>query len=304
VSRYHYPERFLGLDDETSQREKSGVWVLPIPFEMTTSYIGGTKFGPDAMIEASNHVELYDPHVGSAAALEYGVHTLPTFHPTLTSPQAAIASVKEAVYELPLKDRLLATLGGEHSITPGIVAAFSRKYPDMVIVQIDSQGDLREEVDGSAWTRNCAMQRCLPYAPVKQFGIRAGSQDEIEFARKSDRVNQWTAEDMHSDPERRYLQELKQAIEAQPVYLTIDLNGLDPSVIRSTGAPEPGGLSWYECLDLIRTVAENSRIIAFDCVELSPTSGDHASAYAAAKLVYKTMNYVMLSRGLITPTVI
>jgi agmatinase len=304
VSDYRHPERFLGLDDESSQREDSTVWVLPIPLEMTTSYIGGTKLGPAAIIDASNQVELYDAHAGSEAALEYGVYTLPTLHPSLTSSQAAIESITEAVLELPLKDRLLVTLGGEHSITPGVVAAFARKYPDLIMVQIDAHSDLRDSFDDTPWSHACAMRRCLPFAPIYQFGIRSVCQEEVDFARTSDRVKIWTAEAMYQDRERNYLQELKQAIEARPVYLTIDLDGLDPSIISATGTPEPGGIGWYDCLDLIRTVAENSRVIAFDCVELSPTPGGHASAFAAAKLVYKTMNYVMQSRGLITPNVV
>jgi agmatinase len=300
VSDYRNPERFLGLPDEASERDTSAAWVLPIPFEMTTSYMGGTKAGPAAIIDASNQVELYDAQVGTEAAFEYGVYTLPTFHPDLSSAENAVNSITEAVSELALEDRVLITLGGEHSITPGIVAAFASKYPNMVIVQIDAHSDLRKSFDGTPYSHACAMRRCLPYAPVFSFGIRSVCQEEVEFARSSDKVKTWTAEAMYKDKERRYLQELKEALQGRPVYLTIDLDGLDPSIISATGTPEPGGILWYDCLDLIRTVAENSKIFAFDCVELSPTLGGHASAFAAAKLIYKTLNYTMLSRGTIT----
>ncbi|MEP7285407.1 MAG: agmatinase [Chloroflexota bacterium] len=301
MSDYRHPERFLGLDDECSKRENSAAWVLPVPLEMTTSYVGGTRFGPAAIIEASNQVELYDTQVGSEAALDYGVHTLPTLHPDLSSPQSAVESITSAVTELPLKDRLLVSLGGEHTITPGVVAAFALRYPNLLIVQIDAHGDLRNTFDGTPWSHACAMRRCLPYAHLLQFGIRSVCQEEVTFMRQTDRVKTWTAEAMHSDTKRRYLNQLRDSLENRPVYLTIDVDGLDPSILPATGTPEPGGIGWYDSLDLIRTVAENTKIIAFDCVELSPTPGAHASAFTAAKLIYKTLNYIMLSRGAITP---
>ena len=300
MSDYRHPERFLGLDDDSSQRETSAAWVLPVPLEMTTSYQGGTKQGPPAIIEASNQVELYDSEMGSEAAFEYGVYTLPTLHPDLASSQAAVDSITQAVTDLPLEDRLLVTLGGEHSITPGIVAAFAPRYPDLLMVQIDAHSDLRDAFDGTPWSHACAMRRCLPYASILQFGIRSVCQEEVDFARSSDRVTIWTAEAMYKDRERRYLDALHSAIAGRDVYLTIDLDGLDPSIIPATGTPEPGGIGWYDCLDLIRTVADNANVIAFDCVELSPAPGAHASAFAAAKLVYKTLNYVMRSRGKLT----
>ncbi len=300
MSDYRHPERFLGLDDDSSQRETSAAWVLPVPLEMTTSYQGGTKQGPAAIIEASNQVELYDSEMGSEAAFEYGVYTLPTLHPNLASSQAAVDSITQAVTDLPLEDRLLVTLGGEHTITPGIVAAFAPRYADLLMVQIDAHSDLRDSFDGTPWSHACAMRRCLPYASILQFGIRSVCQEEVDFARSSDRVTIWTAEAMYRDRERRYLDALRSAIAGRDVYLTIDLDGLDPSIIPATGTPEPGGIGWYDCLDLIRTVAENSNVIAFDCVELSPALGAHASAFAAAKLIYKTLNYVMLSRGKLT----
>jgi len=299
TSDYRHPERFLGLPDESSQRENSAAWVLPIPLEMTSSYMGGTRFGPAAIIEASNQVELYDPHVGTEAALDYGVYTLPTLHPALGSAQAAVESITQAVSNLALENRVLITLGGEHTITPGVIAALAPRYPDLLMVQIDAHSDLRDTFDGTPWSHACAMRRCLPYAKVLQFGIRSVCLEEVEFARQSDRVKIWTAEAMYGDREHNYLQQLRDAVANQTVYLTIDLDGLDPSIIPATGTPEPGGIGWYDCLDLIRTVVENSNVIAFDCVELCPVPGAHASAFAAAKLVYKTLNYILAARGII-----
>jgi agmatinase len=297
VTDYRNPERFLGLDDETSVRETSAAWVLPIPFEMTTSYAGGTRLGPQAIIEASQQVELYDAEMESEAAFAYGVHTLPTLHPTLASPEAGIQSISDAVMALNLQDKVLVTLGGEHSITPGVVRALAPNYPGLIVVQIDAHSDLRDEYDGTPYSHACAARRWLSYAPVVQFGIRSVCAEEVEFSRKSDRVTIFTATEMHVDREHRYLEALKKLVGGRDVYLTIDVDGLDPSVISATGTPEPGGIGWYDCLALIRTVTENARVIAFDCVELAPTLGGQASNFATAKLVYKTLNYVMRARG-------
>src|SRR5258708_10539526 len=232
---------------------------------MTTSYQGGTKQGPPAIIEASNQVELYDSEVGSEAAFEYGVYTLPTLHPDLASSQAAVDSITQAVTDLPLEDRLLVTLGGEHSITPGIVAAFAPRYPDLLMVQIDANSDLRYSFDGTPCLHACAMRRCLPYATVLQFGIRSVCQEEVDFARQSDRVKIWTAEAMYRDGERSYLQAVREAVSNRTVYLTIDLIGLDPSIIPATGTPEPGGIGWVNCPGLCRTGAHNTHPTSLAC---------------------------------------
>lgn len=294
-------ERFLGLDDESSQPGKSVVYVLPIPLELTTSYIGGTKHGPVALLEASQQVELYDFDYDCEPAPTYGVYTLPALHPILASPKAAVESITAAVSELlpSLDDRLLVTLGGEHSLTPGVVAAFAAKFPDLIVVQIDAHSDLRDEYEGTPYSHACAARRMLPYASVIQFGIRSASAEEIQFARTSDRVQIFRADTMRLDSARTYLEKVRTAVAGRPVYLTLDVDGLDPSVIRATGTPEPGGIGWYECLELIKTVAESGRIVALDCVELCPSAGEQASAFTAAKLIYKSINYVMHARGLI-----
>jgi agmatinase len=298
VADFRNPERFLGLDDESSMRETSAAWVLPIPFEMTTSYTGGTRLGPAAIIDASNQVELYDADLEMEAALAYGVHTLPTLHPSLASAEAATQSISDAVAALDLTaDRVLVTLGGEHSITPGVIRALAPNYPGLVVVQIDAHSDLRDEYDNTPYSHACAARRWLSFAPVIQFGIRSMSAEEIEFARRSDRVTIFTAAEMHQDRDRAYLDALKKAINGRDVYLTIDVDGFDPSVIPATGTPEPGGIGWYDGLDLIRTVTQHSRVIGVDCVELAPSAGSQASNFAAAKLVYKTLNYIMRTRG-------
>ncbi len=297
MSDYRHPERFLGLDDRSSQRESSAAWILSVPLDMTTSYLGGTRLGPSAIIEASNQVELYDIEFGVEAAPIYGVAMLPVLHPSLSSAQDAVESIRQAVSDLALEDRVLVTLGGEHTISVGLVSAFAPRYPDMVIVQIDAHSDLRDSFDGTPYSHACTARRLLEYAPVLQFGIRCLCEEEVVFARQTERVRMWTAEAMRGDTERRYLQALRNSIAGRPVYLTLDLDGLDPSIMPAVGTPEPGGIGWYDCIDLIRTVAQSGRIFAFDCVELCPMPGSHGSAFAAARLVYKTLNLIMAGRG-------
>jgi agmatinase len=299
---YRHPERFLGLDDSSSDAATSAVWVLPVPFEMTTSYSGGTRLGPAAIIEASNQVELYDAAVGGEAALIYGVHTLPTLHLPLSSAESAHLALSEAIAALPLAEKLLVTLGGEHSLTPGVLRALAPRWPGLAIVQIDAHADLRDSFDGTPFSHACAMRRaldCAPEAELHQFGIRSVCQEEVDYAAQSPRVRTWTAEAMHADAQRTYLADLRAALADRPVYLTIDVDGLDPSVIAATGTPEPGGIGWYECLALIAALAQSAQVVAFDCVELSTAPGAQASSFAAAKLVYKTMNVIMRQRGLI-----
>ncbi len=296
MPEYRPAGRFLGLD-EAHSAPSAAAWVLPIAYEMTTSYGGGTKNGALAILDASAQVELYDSAVGCEAALRYGVHTLPILHPTLESPAAAMADITAAVSALPIAEKVLVTLGGEHALTPAVVRALAAHYPDLIVVQIDAHADLRDSFDGTPHSHACAMRRCLDYAPVIGLGIRSLCQEEVDFARSSERVTLIAAEQMHTDSQRRYLDQLRERLKGRSIYLTIDVDGLDPSVISATGTPEPGGLSWYDCLTLIEAICSSGQVIAFDCVELAPAYGAQASAFAAAKLVYKTLNQVMRARG-------
>jgi agmatinase len=167
-----------------------------------------------------------------------------------------------------------------------------------MLVQIDAHTDLRDTFDGTPYSHACAMRRCLPYvSKMLQIGIRCLCQEEVDFLRGTDQVQVWTAEALHRDTQRGYLQALAQAVAGKNVYLTIDLDGLDPSIMPAVGTPEPGGIGWYDCLDILQTVVTNSHVVAMDCVELAPTLGSQGSNFSAARLVYRTLNYIMLERG-------
>jgi agmatinase len=293
--------QFLYLEPQYTQPDSSTVWILPLPLEITTCYIGGTARGPLAILEASLQVEVYDADVDADAANDYGIYTLPHFLPPLTTVEGAVQAIAAEVRALPLHDKLLVTLGGEHSITPGLVEGITAFHHDLLIVQLDAHSDLRDSYEGTPHSHACAMRRCLeiPHvAGLLAFGIRSQSSEEMEFMRATDRVRMWTAEAMYRDRRGNYLKALQQAVAGRNVYLTLDVDGLDPSVIPATGTPVPGGVGWYEALGLIRAVASSANVVAFDCVELAPApNADQLSAHTTAVLVYKTINAIMQARG-------
>ncbi len=297
------PETFFNFDpaDAHGDPARARAWVLPVPYEGTTSYGAGTRFGPAAIIDASREVELYDREFGCEAAYEYGVHTLPRMALDHSSPEAMVGRVEsatEAVFTGDPAPELLVTLGGEHSITPGVVRAVTKARPgiaaDLVCVQIDAHADLRDEYEGTPASHASAMRRVIETCPVLQIGIRNISVGEEEFRRSSDRVRTVFAEEATA-PDGGFLADLAEFCRGKPVYLTIDLDGLDPSIMPATGTPEPGGLSWARVLEVARTVAREASVVpAFDIVELAPIGGMRAPDFLAAKLAYKIMSLVLL----------
>ena len=296
---YGEPWNFLGLSAEYTAPEEARAWVLPVPYEATATYGAGTRDGPAAIIAASREVELYDREFGSDCAHEYGVHTLPPLAVTHASPDAMVERVTKTVRgELSRTPapQVLAVLGGEHGISPGVVRALAERAGEgeFVAVQIDAHADLRPEYQGSAHSHACAARRIAEHAPVFQIGVRNISAEGAAFARDTDRVTTVWAEDAAA-AEPAFLEDLAAFCRGRRVYLTIDLDGLDPSIMPAVGTPEPGGLSWARTLEIARTVArEAASVPAFDVVELAPVPGLAAPNFLAAKLVYKVMSLAIL----------
>lgn len=291
------PEGFLGLPEELEDPRSARVVVLPIPFEATVSYESGTRGGPAAIIAASRQVELYDEELESEPALAWGVQTLPPLACDLPAGEAMTERIACAVAPIVKGGRFLLALGGEHGISAGIVRGVRRSLPDaLTIVQIDAHADLRDSYEGDRFSHACAMRRMLDENPGEavQIGIRSFSREEAEFiSANRGRVNMLTAGRIHETDHLDFLRELKGMVKGRSVYLTIDVDGLDPAVVPATGTPEPGGLSWREALDILKTVAEASRIVAMDCVELAPRPGLHMADFAVAKLLYKALSYAI-----------
>jgi agmatinase len=265
--------------------------------------MAGTLRGPQSIISVSFEIEPYDDYVQAEAGSQYGIYTLPYLNLPQSTMKEAIDTITAEVRQLPLDDRLLVVLGGEHSITPGVVAGLADRHKDMVLVQIDAHCDLRDTFDGTQQSHAAAMRRCLPYVQsLLEFGIRSIDVSEVDFIKEQGNIKVWTGEALYRDKSQLYLQTLQELVAGKNVYLTIDVDGLDSSVMPSTGTPYPGGIGWYECLDIIRTVAKHGNVVAFDCVEFAPpVNGGKGDAHTVALLVYKTMNAIMMSRGKIAP---
>ncbi|MFH1780604.1 MAG: agmatinase [Candidatus Nealsonbacteria bacterium] len=269
------PFNFLGLNDQ--DYGKARVAVFPVPYNSTTYWKSGTKDGPQAIIEASRHVELYDIETKRDASKQ-GIFTLELLEPSKNSPEETVARIKSVVDKLLQDGKFPMMLGGEHSITLGAVQAVRERFSDFSVLQIDAHSDLRDEFEGTKYHHACVMKRIKDLGlSITQVGIRSVSEgEEIE--------NVFFAPDVPVD---KIISTLK-----DKVYLTFDLDGLDPSIMPSTGTPEPGGLLWYETLNLIKEVARRRKIIGADVVELDPIPGLTAPDFLAAKLVYKIISYL------------
>jgi agmatinase len=298
---FQAPWNFLGLPEEISNRENARGWLLSVPYESTTSYGAGTREGPAAIIAASRQVELFDREFGCEAAMRYGVHTTSPMIPQVSSPDAMVEAVDKAVTGI-LSGRprpgVLGILGGEHSISAGTARALARLVPSgsLVAVQIDAHAVLRDEYEGSPYSHACAARRILDSCRLFQIAVRNISEGEEPFRKSSKRVRTVWAEEA-SAPKAAYLKELANFVRGKNVFLTIDLDGLDPSIMPAVGTPEPGGISWERTLEIVRSVVSHAaEVPVFDVVELAPIPGLRAPDFLSAKLVYKIFSYILMKK--------
>jgi agmatinase len=284
------PENFGGLPEENAGYENARAVIFPVPLERTTTYETGTRNGPAAILAASRNMELYDEELGLESSRQFGVATLPAIDTQDGTLEKVLAELHTTELAL-LEDRKLpVVLGGEHSLTPPLVSAAAKKFPDLTVLQIDAHADLREAYQGNPASHACAMRRVLEVCPAVQVGIRSLSVEEA-VAIPHLRTRIYWAKDIVRSSNESWVPRVVADV-SQHVYLTIDLDGFDPAYVPATGTPEPGGLDWYQVLGLVRAVATQKTIVAMDVVELLPQPGDHASDFLAAKLIYKTLGYI------------
>ena len=281
---------FLGIDNKFNVKEK--VVVVPFGLEKTVSYGGGTKNGPKEIIKASHQVELYDEELNCEPYKKIGIKTLKPFK---IDRNIKIALNKMSKINKEILDKKLfpMTFGGEHSITPGCIAPFTKKFKDICLLHFDAHADLRESYNGEKFSHASAIKRCLDYPNVSvvSFGIRNISKSEITFLKKnSSRINIFWAKDKN----KWNLNKFRKLIKNKIVYLTFDVDGLDSSIMPATGTPEPGGLLWDETLNIIKIAAKNSKIVGADINELSPIKGFNSYNFLVAKLAYKILAYKFL----------
>lgn len=260
------------------------VVILPVPYDGTSTWIKGSDKGPEALLEASANMELYDIETDSEVYLK-GIHTAPPVS-NLGSPEIMEASTYLAVRKYLEMGKMVVSIGGEHSISAGPIRAYVEKYPDLTVLQLDAHTDLRDEYEGSRYNHACVMARAQDLCRVVQVGIRSMDVGEKErviphrifWAQQVQGNHHWwdRAVDQLTDH----------------VYITIDLDVFDPSILPSTGTPEPGGLLWYETLAFLKHVITNRKVVGFDVVELCPNPLNKASDFLSAKLVYKLLSYL------------
>ncbi len=281
---------FLGIDNNINFKEK--VVIVPFGLEKTVSYGAGTRNGPKEILKASHQVELYDEELNCEPFKKIGIKTLKPFK-IEKNINKALKKISNINKEILKKNMFPMTLGGEHSITPGCILPFVKKYKKICLLHFDAHADLRDSYNEEKFSHASAIRRCLDHKnlSVISFGIRNISKTEIPFLKKNKhRINIFWAK----DKAKWNLQKFKKLIKNKIVYLTFDVDGFDSSIMPATGTPEPGGLFWDETLEIIRIAAKNSNIVGADINELSPIKGFNSYNFLVAKLAYKILSYKYL----------
>lgn len=280
---------FLGLDPDLSDFDRAQVLVLPVPYDSTVSYKSGSREGPQAIIDASTQVETFDIELRREIC-EVGVHTLPEVAPHMGGPEQMVDRLYHVARAALESGKLLASFGGEHSLSSALVKAHAERYPNLSVLHFDAHGDLRDSYEDTPYSHACVARRIVEMVPLVQVGIRSMSAEEWQFLQTNPPVTTF-----FDQPEPLSDSQLDQLVAAlsPEVYITLDLDALDPAIIAGVGTPEPGGLGWYETLRILRYVAERRRIVGFDLMEYCPAEGGTAGAFTAAKLAYKLMGYCL-----------
>jgi agmatinase len=288
---WELPHNFLGLDEDASDFDTAKVVILPVPYEATTSFGAGTGAGPAAILEASRYIELYDQEL-DADPYEVGIATLPALSLTGEGPREAIRELREAYDALldAAPGKFVVMLGGEHSITSAPILAWADRLGGerLSVLQIDAHTDLRAEYEGSPYSHASVMARVHERCDIAAVGIRALTREERELARGSDSIHLFFADDIHTGD--AWMDRVLETL-GPKVYITFDVDGFDPSLVPSTGTPEPGGLQWYPVMKLLRRVFTEREVVSADIVELAPIPGLAAPDFLVAKLLYKMIGY-------------
>ncbi len=281
--------RYLGNNEFSPSYEEAKVAVLPVPYEATVSYGKGTGMGPDAILDASTQVELYDEQTG-CEPYRIGVATLPHLDLSGIDHERIGEVITPAVSKVLADGKWPLVLGGEHSITPPVVEAVQKKFPDVTVVQFDAHADLRDSYEGSKMSHACAMARVREIVKdAVQIGIRNLSEPEAKLAREK-QYKIFYAHQVHHDKD--WIKKAVDVIKSEEVYITFDLDGFDSTLMPATGTPEPGGIGWYDAVDFMNELFAKKKVVGMDIVELAPIANLHACDFLAAKLGYKAIAYL------------
>lgn len=287
---------FLGIDQEDAPAKPEDAEVVVVPFglEASVSYEGGTSKGPQAIIEASKQVELFDEELWCESFRRMGIATIKEF-PIEEKVKDAVEQLETITQTLLDEGKFPLIFGGEHSITAGSIRPFARKYKDLAILHFDAHADLRDGYDGEHYSHAAALRRCLdnPDLTLVSVGIRNISASEIPFLE----ANRHRIEIYWGKDRKKWdAQQIVSSLKGRPIYLTFDIDGFDASLMPATGTPEPGGVLWEDAVEIIRAASEVGTIVGADINELSPIEGLHYCDFLAAKLAYKILGYVFEQR--------
>ncbi len=290
------PHNFLGIPSGFAEYENSEFVILPVPYEQTTTYQKGTKHAPRAIIAASREVETFDEEL-KFEAISAGICTLNHMEMNEVEPQTMLQTIYQTVGQLIKEKKKVVMIGGEHTISIGAVKAFKEKYPDLCVLQMDAHADLRDLYQENRYSHACVMRRVGEISRFVGVGIRNLSKEEDEFIRQN-RTDIFFAQDMKKsdrwyepDGSCRWKEKVLDML-GSDVYLTFDMDVLDPSIMPAVGTPEPGGLLWYETLDFLKELIYKKNLVGFDVVELCPIPGLVAPDFLAARLIYKIITYL------------
>ena len=274
---------YAGIPEEFAKIEKSSIVLSTVPYDGTSTWQKGADKGPEAFLKASENMELYDIETDSEV-YRNGIFMADPVTEN-SSPEAMVEAVYSLTKKYILRDRFVTTFGGEHSISIGAIRAHNEVFQNLTVLQIDAHADLRKEYEGSNYNHACALYEANENTNLIQVGIR--SMDVAE-KRVMNRANVFFAHEMAQD---KFWMDVAIELMTDNVYITIDLDGFDPSICPATGTPEPGGLMWYESLEFFKKVFEQKNVVGFDIVELCPNENEKSSDFLAAKLYYKLLSY-------------
>lgn len=274
-------KNYAGIPDKHARLDDAKVVLIPVPYDGTSSWQKGADKGPDAFLEASENMELYDIETRTEVYRQ-GIYLAPPVTED-SSPDKMVEAVYKTTKNYIKQEKFVTLFGGEHSVSIGAIRAFNESFPELTVVQIDAHADLRPEYEGSPYNHACAVHEASKKANLVQVGIRSMDVSEVEHM---DENQVYFAHDLYEDWMDDAIGQM-----TPNVYITIDLDAFDPSILPSTGTPEPGGMFYYETLEFIKMMFKKKNVVGFDIVELCPNKNDKSSDFLAAKLYYKMLSY-------------
>ena len=279
---------FGGTDNKLSSFKDAKVVIVPVPYGETVSYKKGTENGPSAILNASDNMELFDEE-SKKETYAIGINTMPSLEVKGLRPEEMVGVVEAKISDVFKHNKMPVILGGEHTLTIGAILAAKKEYKDLSILYFDAHYDLKDSYEGTKYSHACVARRLLESAPIVEAGVRSLSKKEHDFLKGKDNIKIINMFDIMKIPD--WAGVVKEHL-SKNVYITIDLDVFDPSIMPSVGTPEPGGMGWYEFLEAIKHIIGGKKVVGFDVVELCPAKDMITADFMAAKLIYKILGYI------------